>query len=89
MRAITVFILITALLTGTGCALLKAKNTPARSVEKAQVLYWEGIDAYTSGKLDKAVLIWKKALSLDPSNAGVQRDLKKVKAEIAELNKRK
>jgi tetratricopeptide (TPR) repeat protein len=50
--------------------------------EKAHQLYTQGLRAYTSKNLKKAIELWEKALQLDPSHVKAKKSLERAKEEI-------
>ena len=68
--------------------------TPAKfkatkeELEEMQKLYYYGVNLYTSGELDKAVIVWKRVLAINPDDVKTLRNLEKAQAELDELAKR-
>lgn len=56
--------------------------------EQLDKMYYLGINAYTEGDIEKAILLWEKILKMDPENVKVLRNLEKAQAELEELKKR-
>ncbi|MBI4425340.1 MAG: tetratricopeptide repeat protein [Elusimicrobia bacterium] len=55
---------------------------PAFSPEEVQKLYNEGIDLYTSGRLEEAKKAFERALTLDASNVPAAKALRRVNEEL-------
>lgn len=62
--------------------------TTAAQAEEVKKLYYEGINAYTAGDLEKALEIWRQALKLDPSDVRSARGVEKAALELEEYKKR-
>lgn len=56
--------------------------------EEIEKLYYEAINSYTDGNLEKAINLWKKVLDINPGNIKALRNIEKTQAEIEELKKR-
>jgi tetratricopeptide (TPR) repeat protein len=66
----------------------KEKKLSTEEKQKAEKIYYEAVNAYTSGNLETAVILWKKVLEINPDDIKTMRNLEKVNAEIEELKKR-
>ncbi len=74
----------------------REKNTPPdgrpvasqKSSETAVKLYYEAVNSYTAGDLEKASALWKKALEINPGDIKSMRGLQKAEMELEELQKR-
>ena len=56
---------------------------PAADPQALQKIYDEGVDAYTSGQLNKAKDSFERILALDPDNVPAAKALRRVKEEMA------
>jgi len=56
--------------------------------KEAEKLYYEGINAYTAGELEKALSLWNRVSEIVPEDIRTLRSIEKVKAEIEELRRR-
>jgi|YelNatPaOPRAMG01_1025707.scaffolds.fasta_scaffold17094_2 tetratricopeptide (TPR) repeat protein len=56
--------------------------------EEIKKMYYDGINAYTDGDLEKAISIWSQGLSKDPNNIKLIRGIEKAKLELEEYKKR-
>ncbi|MCE5300777.1 MAG: PorV/PorQ family protein [Spirochaetia bacterium] len=61
---------------------------PAAQAEAAKKLYYEGINAYTAGDVEKAAVIWEQALKLNPDDVKSARGIEKAGMELEEYKKR-
>ncbi|MFH1353233.1 MAG: PorV/PorQ family protein [bacterium] len=57
-------------------------NLAEKNKSEAQELYTQGLRAYTSKKLKKAIELWEKAVELDPSHTKANTSLKRAKEEL-------
>lgn len=60
----------------------------AAQAEAVKKLYYEGINAYTAGDVEKAAVIWEQALKLDPADVKSARGIEKAVMELEEYKKR-
>jgi tetratricopeptide (TPR) repeat protein len=56
--------------------------------DEIEKLYYNGVNAYTSGDLKTAIELWKKILEIEPENVKTLRNIEKAQAELDELEKR-
>ncbi|MFH1958040.1 MAG: PorV/PorQ family protein [bacterium] len=57
-------------------------NLAEKNKIKAQELYTQGLRAYTSKKLKKAIELWEQAVELDPDHTKANTSLKRAKEEL-------
>jgi tetratricopeptide (TPR) repeat protein len=60
----------------------------AAQAEAVKKLYYEGINAYTAGDVEKAAAVWEQALKIDPSDVKSARGVEKARMELEEYKKR-
>jgi tetratricopeptide (TPR) repeat protein len=58
-------------------------EAPTRNLEKAQIMYQEGLALYSQDNIQEAIRAWEQALVLNPDFANAREALRQAKAEIA------
>jgi len=61
---------------------VELKKLAEKNKAKAKDLYTQGLRAYTSKKLKKAIELWERAVKLDPSHTKAKTSLKRAKSEL-------
>jgi len=70
--------------------LIDDKKTKVRQIKKEELdkLYYDAINLYTEGRIEEAIMLWKKVLLFDPEDIRSLRNLEKAQLELDELKKR-
>jgi len=61
---------------------IELKKLAEKNKAKAQDLYTQGLRAYTSKNLKKAIKLWKQVVELDPAHTKAKTSLKRAKEEL-------
>ena len=68
-------------------AIKRLEKSMAKEKEiQAQESYDKGLDAYSEGKLQEAINLWKQVLKYDPEHLKAKRALERVQAELERQN---
>lgn len=53
--------------------------------KEIKTLYYEGVDRYVNGEIDKAIEIWGRVLKIDPAHSEANNNIKRARAKLAAI----
>ncbi len=62
-----------------------SRSKAAINEKEVKTLYYEGVDKYVNGEIDKSIEIWERVLKLDPAHAEANNNIKRARAKLAAI----
>lgn len=53
--------------------------------KEIKTLYYEGVDRYVNGEIDKAIEIWERVLKIEPAHSEANNNIKRARAKLAAI----
>lgn len=62
-----------------------SRSKAAITEKEVKTLYYDGVDKYVNGEIDKAIEIWERVLKIEPAHAEANNNIKRARAKLAAI----
>ena len=61
------------------------QSKKAANAKEVRALYYEGVDKYVNGDIERAISIWGRVLKLDPGHAEAKKNISRAREKLAAI----